>query len=239
MPVTYGKTGLLLPTPSADGVTQAARLSKYGEAMVVPISAGLYGIAAEGSYYKLLNQTVGTAYAGAITTAFSATAAFMTLYNTDANKSVYLDYIKLILTVVPASATSMHLAVAIDSINRYASGGTTGITPQNPNGGVANGSVVTASAGAVVAAAASAARYLVRENWRTVIPVVGDTLFLNFGAQDTMPGPPKNGTVPSAFGIPAGPVIIKPGGSVVLHMWAPANAVTGPSYEVEAGWWER
>src|SRR4051812_23324271 len=134
MPQVYGKVGIDLPSTNAQSAQAQFRAGRYGEQYVVPLTAGLYAMADEGTYYRSTNQTPGTATAYSITTAFSATAAFAIIRNTDSagGKRLFLDYLRLICTTVPASATSAHFAVSVDTANRYTSGGTA-LTPQNVN----------------------------------------------------------------------------------------------------------
>lgn len=242
MPQVIGKVARTLPTAIVDTTQAQQRSGRYGELFDLPVGSGLYSICDEGQYYRAMEQVPGTARAAAITTAFSATAALITLQNNDTagGKRIYLDYLRLICTTVPATATSMQLAVAIDTTNRYSSGGTA-LTPVNPNSDIAAaGSIAVVHYGAVVAAAASGnVRYLSRIVARAVIPVVDDEFFINFGSQDTPNSGALNGSAPTRFGIPAGPVEVGPTGTILVHYWVPANATTAGQFELEMGWWER
>lgn len=242
MPNVNGKVSRVLPGVVTDSTSTQQRFSRYGEGLVIPISSGLYGIADEGSMYRAMEQVPGTARAAAITASFSATAALIALQNNDAanGKRIYLDYIRLICTVAPASAVSLEFALAIDTTNRYSSGGTA-LTPVNPNSDIAAaGSIAVVHYGAVVAAAASGnVRYLSRITARKVIPVAGDEFFINCGSQDSPNSSALNGTAPTRYGIPTGPIMVGPTGTILLHMWAPSNVTTAGSYELEMGWWER
>ena len=191
-----------------------------------------------GAYFRAGNATIGTALTYAIQTSFSATVAALLIVNASA-KRVYLDYIRMLLTIAPASATAGDWAVVIDPTNRFSSGGTVL--------GGANTSMLATANGApgasaywtpTVAAAGANARTVARGKLRTVIPVAGDTFIWQFGM------PPQtsqviNGANPTilAFGVP--PVVLPATSTMLLHLWFVANAATAPTFEVEVGWWER
>jgi hypothetical protein len=242
MPQVFGLVGQALPTALSDAAQGQIRVGKYGEQIVIPLTFGMSAVANEGTYYRATNQVPGTATAYSITTAFSATAGFAVIRNTDSagGKRLFMDYIRLICTTAPASATSSHFAISIDSTNRYTSGGTA-LTPQNANMVSANSSIGTCHIGApTIAAASGSVRYLTRGVLFSAIPVVNTEWIINFGAGDSGSGT-LAGTTAARIGIPMGPVVLGPGAthSLVLHIWNPANATTAPQYEFEAGWWER
>lgn len=238
MPKIFGLTSEALPAGAFDGVQAQARMSRYGEFGVNSfMSPPYYPHALEGMYYKATHQTPGTAVAYSITTAFSALASFFFLYNGDATKRLFLDYIKLIPTTAPASATSGHFALAIDDTNRYTSGGSS-FTPQNVNSAVANASIATCRAGALVNPVVVAARYVDRGVLFAAIPVVNSEFVLAVGSQAAGAGT-LGGTVATRTVIPLSPVVVAPGDCMLLHLWFPANAVTAPQFEFEAAWWER
>jgi hypothetical protein len=242
MPQVFGLVGQGLPTATADASQAQIRVGRYGEQIVIPLSMGMSGLANEGTYYRTTNQVPGTATAYSITNAFSATAGFAVIRNTDSagGKRMFMDYIRLICTTVPASATSAQFAVSVDSTNRYTSGGTA-LTPLNSNMVSANAAIGTCHIGTpTVAAASGSVRYLSRGVLFGVIPVVQSEFVINFGATDSGTGT-LGGTTAVRVGVPVGPVVLGPGAthSLVLHLWFPANATTAPQFEFEAGWWER
>lgn len=202
--------------------------------------------AEQGQYFRAVNGTLGTGIAAAITTSFSATAALLAMVNgSSAGVWVIPHYIRLICTAAGASSTSSRLAVALDTANRYSSGGTD-LTTQivNSNSALSPASVVTPlRAGAVVAAAAVAARYVANMGLKTQASpcwTVGDEVTLNFLPSSSAGGIPISGSAAQQIIKDIGPVIL--GGqnhSLLLHMWNPANATTPPSWELELAWWER
>lgn len=237
MPQVYNKTQRALPTTNADGGQIQNRGGRYGEQYVVPIGSGTYPIAEEGSYFKAMNPTIGTALAYPVTAAFSATAgAAFLIRNGSASATgpnIYIDYIRFTIAVAPATATQAMFAVVLDPSNRYTSGGSA-LTVANGNLNSSNTTNAVIFAGSLVTTAASGSvRNIARGGLKTAIPVVGDTFTINFGAVDS---------VATNSGVcQAGPAVLGPNAnhSCLVHLWFPANATTGASFEVDAGWWER
>jgi len=249
MPQIYPVAARALPTAVADGVSKQARSTRYGDMFTIPLSAGAYGLADEGSYFKATNPTVSTGVAHALTTTWAATTALFVLFNNDAEgaKRIYLDYVKLhLVSASPTAATSIESAVTIDNTNRYASGGSA-ITPKNPNMDSSQATIAVLNFGAVTASAASGAvRLLARNRFpHRAAPaiVLGDTLIFNFGRVESFglaqAGSATPATAPSMFVTSCGPAVLGGGDSLVFHLWYPAIATTAPSYEFEMGWWER
>lgn len=197
---------------------------------------------ASGTYFTATNPTPGTGIAFAVTTGYSATAgAFMCFKNNSTaaqNKIVVLDYIKLITTVVPASANSASFAFVLDtpSSNRWTSGGTA-ITPVNPNGNDSSASLVQLYAGALTTAAAGlSARIVARGNLRGVIPTVYDEYVIDFGG--SMGGSVASAAASGRIVVNAPPIVISPQSFGLLHLWFPSNATTPGTFEFETGWAE-
>src|SRR5690242_17954625 len=78
-----------------------------------------------GGYFVASNPTPGTALAFAVNASYDVTKNLM-LFNNTSNAAApvraYLDYIKILPTVAPASATSFQIALQIDYVNRFTSG---------------------------------------------------------------------------------------------------------------------
>lgn len=232
---------------SPDGTRDPGqRNGQYGERHVLNIVPTKHLLAEEGSYFVSTNPTIGTGVAAGIQTTFSDTLAAFVIRNTDVagGKSIYLDYIKLLCTVAPASATSLQYAGKLEPATpRAATAAVATLTPVNVNGGVAVQPMAridafTGGAWETVPAASTSARIVSRGALRGVIAVIGDELILAFGSVDPAggAGAPSSG---SRQGGSAAPVVIPPGGSYTLHLWFPANAATGPSFEYEIGHYER
>lgn len=241
MALLSGLVNRVRPSRSADGTNVLARQGRYGEVMVVPITLGTYGIADEGSYFKATNPTPGTGIAAAITAAYSATAAYINVRNTDAagGKRMYFDYLTLLNTVVPATSTSVQLVVTIDNPGtaRYASGGSL-IAGVNANMDDTTASVANIHAGAVVLNAASgSARMISRGVLKGAIPVVNDTLMIQFGNAGNIGGALTGGPIGVTDDV--GPVVVGPQQDLNVHIYYPGNATTAGQWEFEFGWWER
>jgi len=160
---------------------------------------------------------------------------------------MYLDYIKLICTVAPASATGARFAIKTDpQLRTLSTNNTLAITPTSPNSDVATQSVCSINAqnnaAASVLTASSGSARLVANASLGGLPIVGDELVLVCGPSD--PGPYPGLTAAQAVCpgrkvscLP--PVILGPNSALTLYAWFPGNAATGLSYEFEIGWWER
>jgi hypothetical protein len=196
-------------------------------------------LADDGCYFKAVNPTPGTGIAQAITAAFSGTAGLLCLGNpATSDRLYYPEYIRLIPTVVPASATRSELLLAIDSILRYSSGGST-LTPRNARMGSDGASQADVKVGALVLAAESGnVRRLSRAQLRAAIPVAFEEFLIKFGSIDHTESTLGGATAVRGM-VNVGPVVIEPGHSMAVHVWHPSNAVTGASWEVEVAWYER
>lgn len=204
----------------------------------------------------------GTPIAAAITTALAETAAFATFRNTDANtpaaggRFVIPQYLRLVCRVAPASATSLQLAISIDDIDRYTSGGTalTGSSSRTDQLDTTKYPAKCAlHAGALVTTAAGARRkWITNKILKNAIPAVGDVFTIIFGDVANITLQALTGASAQEFVHVTDPVALAPGGaslvqggavggnnSMVVHIWEPANAATAGQYDVESGWIEQ
>lgn len=186
--------------------------------------------------YSATNSTPGTGIADGIKTSFAATAAFMLVRNT--GSVVHRPkYLRLIATVAGASATSMHLVMAMDKgTTRYTSGSTALRTPTCRDMGNDVAASATIRTGALVTTAASSAvRYVGRASLQSVINVVGDEVILAFGHQEAVAANAGSlgGTVARRLVCNVGPVTLRKDQELLLHTYMPANAATAPEWEVE------
>jgi hypothetical protein len=196
----------------------------------------------QGTYNKVVNATYGTGIAMGIVTSFADTTPTMIIKNTSATKKIIPHYIRLICTVAGATTTSSRVALVLDTANRYSSGGTdltANIVNAATNAG--NSSIADVKFGAITATAASAKRQVCNLQIKTQAApcwVVGDELTIKFG--DAPDSTTLNGAATVNITKNVGPVVLAGSNhSLLVHMWNPANATTAPSWEVEAGWWER
>lgn len=235
-----------LPQPIPDNPQSGgpSRAGKYSEAYELPLSyvGAKYNHADEGGYFVATNPTPGTGVAFAVNASSDFTKTLFIFKNTAAagGKRMYLDYIKILPTVAPASATSLHFAVQVDNINRYTSGGTlvTGVNVNMDSDTPALGAVYYATSAVITTVAASAnVRLVSRGIARSVIPAVLEEIVIQFaGAADSGS---SSGVAAGRTATNAPPVIIGGGQYAVFSAWMPSNAITALSYEFECGWYER
>jgi len=184
--------------------------------------------------YGMMNAVPGTGITAAITTAFSATAAYYALFNSALSGEYALipSFIKLDVATVPASATSMEAIIAIDVGNRVASGGTAfSLLTARSIGPIAQTMTVDARVGAVVAGAETAS--VVRCEQLVIkpsVPVIRDQYLIDFGLFGRL----AHTVGTSRIVVPAEPVIVLPQQSFLFHLWVPGNTVTAGAYEFQA-----
>lgn len=206
----------------------------------------------QGSYYMVQNPTPGTGFAQPITAAYSATSAFITIFNGAAAfvaggkvanaKNVYVDYIRLINSAVGASSTAGHLVCALDNGNRYSSGTASTPTPYNIylGGGssatvVQVGPLVTTATAAVILLGHTVLRVATAPAW-----VVYDEVVIHFGAREAATESAViTATTQTRLDAWMPPVVVGPQQTFLVQPFNVANAVTAPSFEYEIGWWER
>lgn len=192
--------------------------------------------------FSAINATPGTAIAGAITAAFSSTAALFTMRNANQRGlTMALKRLRLICAVAPASATSFTLAFSVDKKTRYSSGGTLIVPKPLDSGFPLETFAADVYFGAVVLNAASEkVKYLDYIRMRHAIPVVGDQYDINFGAAPTVASAMVlNGTNPQTMSYATGDILIAPGDTFSVHAFYPSNAATAPQFEFSALWDEK
>ncbi len=242
------RIGRGIPSANADSTDQPARGGRYGETFTVGLPNTKHALADEGSYYTAVNPTQGTGIVSNITAAYSATASgFIYMRNTEsvtaaAPKRIYLDYIKLMCSVVPGSAVVWQYQIILDysTAARYTSGGAAP-TLNNVNGDSANASVASVYWGPLLTVAGTSQRILCRGNLSTKIPVVYETNILTFGAMN------MGGSAIAASGaaysgrteIGNPPIVLGASQNLVLFLYGYNNSATAYEAEVEMGWWER
>lgn len=241
----WGETHRDLPgTSYSEGAAVPLRSSKRGELGVQAFGKSRVALADEGSYFVATNPTPGTAIAGiAATGAFSDAESLLFLRNANTpgtNKRIYLDYLRLSVTVAGTNGTDVRFVSKLDKgTSRYTSGGSA-ITPVNVNIDSTDTSGATLYFGALVTAAASSDARLVGNGLiRNVITVVGDEYVFDFGGATA--APPAHaiaGTAIARVTIPHAPVVIGPEQMFVLSLHAASQTVAS-QYEFELGFWER
>lgn len=226
-------------TQNAGGV----RTGKYVENYSLNPIITKHVLADEGSYFIATNPTPGTALAFGVNASHDVTKNLFVFKNTDSanGKRMYLDYIKILPTVAPASGTSLQFAVYTDTVNRYTSGGTliTAVNVNADDGTTPVGGVYAASGGTVITSptTGSSARLVARGVARSVIPAVLEEIVIQFGGLADVAS--SSGTTVGRSGSNAAPVVIGGQQWAVVEVYFPSNALTGLSYEFETAWFER
>lgn len=236
-----------LPSKVAAGLQLDTRSDSYGNVLNAPLTV-MQQACDEGAYFTAVNATDNTAITSSIATAYSATAsAFIAIRNNDSNadvgqgKRIILDYIKLLLKTVPASAADWRAVIDVDNVQaRFTSGGTA-ITPANANMASNSTSIALVNVGALTTVALSASgRTLGRSILRTAIPVTLDTSIFTFGGIDKPSGGGVlNGSAAQIITYNFPPVELSQNACFCLSLFGTSNAVTAATYQVEMGWIER
>ena len=213
-----------------------------------------HALADEGSFYIANNATMGTTIAMTTSVVDDAATAssthaqyspFLYGYNktavTDPNgKSLYLQYLRLTQPIggqAWTSATQAFFSLRVDPTSRYASGGTA-LVVANANTNSSTTAAVDLYAGAnVVGLPTAGARLLSHGMIQGTIPLPGDQWIFTFG-DTTMPTNAVGASAIKNLTIPCGPVVIAPGWSFQLDIWATALAAA-PAFEVELGFVSR
>jgi len=183
--MTTGKTARILPGPrKIDGTidTEGVRRTGYSEEYVMPFSRRV--AADEGGYWIARNVTPGTGVAGhAAPQTHDTEKAFIMLKSGLPNESVYLDFIKLVVTAAGTAGSLNYATHTVDKGRTFSSGGGD-LTVVRTNLAVPNNSPFNlAKIGAVVPGEPNSgdARIVAHQRVRTVIPVVGDVVLFTFG----------------------------------------------------------
>ena len=235
------------PNPGVEGGTNLnPRRTPYGDAseVVVIPPATRATLAEEGSYYTVTNPTPDTTVACGIIAAYVVTTPLFHIANLEqaGGRNITLDYIKLRVTVAPASGENAIYTVDVDSSPRVSTAPTGGANrtvnnvnpnaPQDFNGqfwAFTGGTVLTIMAGASV-------RTIGHGAIAHSIPIAHDELLLTFGQPESVASP---ATAVSRRVGNAPPVVIPPQCSASIHIYFVSNASTGLSAEYEAGLWQR
>lgn len=240
MPQIFGKASVdALPSEVANAANIQLTTDEFG-ALHTRREERVW--AEQGTYFKTTNATFGTGIIQATTAAWSATAAAMTVRSSSATKKIIPHYLRLTLSAAPTTATSSRLVIAMDTANRYSSGGTS-LSGQivNCHTGLSTASVVDSIFfGAVVATAVTAPRYIANLGLKTQAApcwTLGDEVRILF---NDMPDPGLlSGAASMSILRTVGPCILQGANhSLVFHLWNPGVG-TAPTWEVEFAWWER
>ena len=226
-----------------------------GAAKVNAIWQTTHSLADEGAYFVATNPIVGTAIAmttSVIDDALTASAThapnvpYLYMQNRggvgDVNsKSIYLKYIKLFSRLGDqawTSATQALFSMRTDPGGDRRTTAGTALSVFNINSGASNSTAASFTAGGNVTSLPGAlGRIAAHGLIQTTIPLAGSTWIWTFGdtGQSTNFG---YASVINSLTIPVGPLVIAPGWSFQLDIWATALAAA-PTFEVEVGYVER
>jgi len=234
-------TSKLRPTKNADGsaIVTPSRTGAYGEAYVMPMGIGRYGLADEGSYWTA-SSVIGTditAHA-APAIADAETKPILHLFNGGTN-DVYLDYIEILTTIANASATAVAFRLYLDAKGATSrTGAGTAITPVNTRSNSTTTTGVTMFAGAVTAVGTSpklAFSRVIKE----FIGVALDRYSFSFG--NGLSGNPTTTYIAGATNIVTfgPPIVLAPGGNLCFCQVSPSGAATAATFQFELGYFER
>ena len=228
------------PNPFVDNLLGGppTRAGRYGEMWDIPLSSKEFGAADEGSYYIAVNPTPGTGIVGPVSTTWDEAKALMTVYNGGVNR-IYPQLLQLYVTVIGTTGTRQDFTHALDTGNRYSSGGTA-LTKANVNMDsiYTSGAVVTF--GALVTTAASSSRRLLGNHQlrEAAIEVVGDFYEFNFAGPGGATQSGSRVATVADFQRTLPPVAIGPGQTYVLHYWR-ASITVGITFEANFQYIER
>lgn len=244
--------GESLPATVGDGVQKVARGGRRGETMALSLVPTKHLLAAEGSFFTATNPTPGTGIStNAVETSFSDTRGFFVMGNLDAagGKTIYLDYLRLILlATAPTATVSLHFAIKKSVVTREptTAANRTILTPAPAKTGSSSIArpMSYANAGAMtVPASAVSDPILARLCVPTGLGIAGDEYVLFFGGPNGVDssrgGAAVRATDPGRVVAHGPPIAIAPGEWVVIHRWWLTEATNGPNFEFELAWWER
>ncbi len=209
-------------------------------------------LAAAGKYFVVTNPTPGTGIVAATVTGFSATANGLFLIrntNTVGGASLYLDYLKLMLSgTAPTATTVMNFDMWSETGLVVGTGNVATRTPVQINQGAGNtqttGAIVQSfAAGQITIPAAAGTRALVgRTQLPTSLGITGDVYTVLFGsdtpALSTTAGTAIRSAQPANLVAQAPPLVIPPQTSAWINNYWLTQATNGGTFEFELGYSE-
>lgn len=224
-----------IPTPDNFSAGPPSRAGRYSDAYVMPITSKEWVSADEGSYFMAISPTPGTGLLGhAAPTTFDETKPYLYVYNGSQSR-LYPQFLGLHDSAASTGGARVQFTVALDTGNRYSSGGTA-LTINNTNmDSAVNSSGVAAYAGAVVATAATATRRVVDHIiFRGTIDIVEDIYTIVWGTPDGAGQAGSRAATVEDLARVGPPLVVGPGQSLLVHQWAGAQSA-GPTFQVRFG----
>lgn len=223
--------------------TANPNISTSGSTKVMPVLANDYGAADEGSFFVATLANTASTSTAATTQALADNNPSFALFNNapTGGPNVYLRYIKVRVTAVGGSNTSLNYSSIVEQRqDKLTSTGTALGTPVNTNTSSSVQSKLTGNAGVLLAAAANASLRRVGDGQIVgAVEVAFDEWIFDFG-------PPVWGksligttTLVSARTVPHAPVVLAPGWWFTLGFWGASKAAAASTYGWEVGYIER
>lgn len=207
---------------------------------VTPLTGGDHALADGGYFYVAGEATPGvTGIVGPVSTTLDETKALLSVYNGSTTGQVLIPrFLRLQVRTIGTGGTRVHVTQAIDSINRYSSGGSA-LTLANTNMGQATSSAPQVYFGAVgLTASSSNRRYIANTTFKaTAIETAEDTYQLSWGGSGQLDDPASLSNVAAALSnvsFAFAPVELAAGQSLLLHQWR-ASITVGITFGVEFG----
>jgi hypothetical protein len=242
-PSLHAAVNRAIPTGNADGTgTQTpSRAGTYLEAYTLPLFAGPWLFADEGSMFVATNATLATGIAGhaAPVVADTDTKALLHLFN-GGTKRIYPLYLQMEVTAAGTAGTLHYTTVYVDNKGSTArSSGGTAITPVNTLSTSTTSTGATLYFGAVVTAMSSSKK-VGQQIVREVIPVVQDTIMIDFtpSGSNARSALTTAGTATNHSYQRFPPIVIAPGGNLNISQIRPSQSAAA-SYQFEFAYIER
>lgn len=201
-------------------------------------------VAADLGAYYVASTVPGTGLLGhAVSTTLVETKAIFLCANTGPTSTVYPQYLRMTMTVLPVGNTQQQFTVALDQGNRFSAFvAGNALSVVNVNNASLNSSGAVVAAGAITLTANTNNRRLVghRQFRPTVIGVVGDVYQWSWGSGELVDpsGLPTDGTARAHIYYNSSPIVLPPGTMMAIHAWG-ATFSTGATYEYEFGYVEK
>lgn len=219
-------------------------MSLTGTNLPVAVLTARDTIAADAGAYYTASTVPGTGLIGhAVSTTLVETKACFSVFNGGNSATIYPQYLRMTMTVLPVGNTQQQFTLAIDQGNRFSAFvAGNAIVPVNVNQNSPNSSLAQVSAGAVTLNTQTANRRIIghRQFRPTVIGVVGDVYQWSFGSGELCDPSslPVDGTLRAHVYYAMAPIVLPPGTMLSIHAWG-ATFSTGATYEYEFGYVEK
>lgn len=241
-----GLVSKLLPQPSVDDRDNdhAVRLGKYNEILIPSVAPTRHMFADEGSYLLATNPAIGTGFTGVTAqTAFVDANPWAVIYNPEqaTGKSIWLDFIKLITTIVGTSATGWNYAIVLDRGMPTATtiANATQVTPVCPSSSkspiIQPVVFVQNNAATPTWSTSTQAKKVAARGVLGGLNIAFDEMLITFGTTDVgaYPGTADGAGQPGRRVDCSPPIIIDPGDCARIHIWGVGSAANlTPEFEI-------